>query len=86
VSQDAQRPLGLVECFHAVLNQCPYGPARTIARQGLAAVEREGSAVMAPQAFLLRTAIRGWQGDRAAQVKRSLDAFLESASSPSGER
>lgn len=86
MASDRNRNLGLVECFHAVLNQCPYGPARTIAEQGLSAVEREGAPAMAHQAFLLRTAIRGWQGERAEQVKRSLDAFLRTDSSPTPER
>jgi len=79
VKPPADRALGLVECFHSVVNQCPYGPARSIAEQGLAAIEHEGSKAIADQAFLLRTAIRGWQGPRAEQVKRSLDAFLKPA-------
>jgi hypothetical protein len=86
VTLPAERTLGLVECFHAVLNQCPYGPARSIAEHGLAAIEREGSKAMGEQAFLLRTAIRGWQGARADQVKRSLDAFLASPSPAATER
>ena len=71
------RELGVVECFHAVVNQCPKGAARTIAEGALAALEREGGGAMAEQAFLVLSAIRGWQGERAAQVRRSLQAFLE---------
>ena len=74
------RTLGVVECFVAVVNQCPNGSVRRMAENALAAVERDGAAVLAEQAFLVLTAIRGWQGDRAAQVKRSLQAFLDKAS------
>ena len=73
---DKDRPLGLVECFHVVIRQCPNGSVRKVALQALAIVEREGASVLAEQAFLVLSAVRGWQGERAAQVKRSLEAFL----------
>jgi hypothetical protein len=50
-----------------------------MAENALLVVERDGAAALPEQAFLVLTAIRGWQGDRAAQVKRSLQAFLEGA-------
>jgi hypothetical protein len=78
-SDDRSRTLGVVECFAAVVNQCPSGSVRRMAENALLAVERDGSAVLPEQAFLVQTAIRGWQGDRAAQVKRSLQAFLDGA-------
>lgn len=71
------RLLGVVECFTAVARQCPKGPARALAESALGAVERGGAAALAEQAFLVLTAIQGWQGERASQVKRSLQAFLD---------
>ena len=73
------RLLGVVECFVAVVNQCPNGSVRQMAENALLAVERDGAAALPEQAFLVQTAIRGWQGDRAAQVKRSLQVFLDGA-------
>jgi len=74
--EDTTRELGVVECFHVVIRQCPSGSVRKAAELALAAVERDGAQVLPEQAFLVLTAVRGWQGERAAQVKRSLDAFL----------
>jgi len=76
---DRSRTLGVVECFVAVVNQCPNGSVRRMAENALLAVERGGAAALPEQAFLVQTAIRGWQGDRAAQVKRSLQVFLDGA-------
>ena len=73
---DYDRTLGVVECFTAVVKQCPNGSVRRVAELALAAVERDGAGALAEQAFLVESAIRGWQGPRAAQVKRSLAAFL----------
>jgi hypothetical protein len=70
------RLLGVIECFHAVVRQCPSGAVRRVAEHALAAVERDGAAALPDQAFLVLTAVRGWQGERAAQVKRSLEDFL----------
>lgn len=74
---DPTRTLGVVECFTAVVRHCPKGPARAIAEGALAAVAREGAGALAEQAFLVLTAIQGWQGERAGQVRRSLQAFLD---------
>jgi hypothetical protein len=76
---DAPRTLGVVECFTAVVRQCPKAPARAVAEAALATVEREGAGAIAGQAFLVLAAIQGWQGERAGQVRRSLRAFLEAA-------
>lgn len=73
---DYERTLGVVEAFHAVVRQCPNGSVRKAAENALAIVERDGAAALPEQAFLVLTAVRGWQGPRAAQVKRSLEAFL----------
>ena len=74
---DRSRLLGVVECFAAVRDQCPSGAVRRVAEQALARVARDGAAVLADEAFLVLSAAQGWRGDRAAQVKRSLRAFLE---------
>jgi hypothetical protein len=75
------RTLGVIECFVAVVKQCPSGSVRRMAESALAAVERGGATALPEQAFLVLTAVRGWQGKRATQVKRSLSAFLEGAAS-----
>lgn len=74
---DDARTLGVVECFTSVVRQCPKGPARALAESALATLERDGAAALAEQAYLVLTAIQGWQGERASQVKRSLQAFLD---------
>jgi hypothetical protein len=73
---DGARPLGVVECFVAVTRQCPSGAARRVAEHALAAVESQGAGALPAQAFLVLTAVRGWRGRRAEQVRRSLEEFL----------
>jgi hypothetical protein len=77
--EERTRALGVVECFVAVINQCPNGSVRRVAESALEIVERDGAAAFPEQAFLVLTAVRGWQGERATQVKRSLQAFVDSA-------
>ncbi len=88
--RDYERTLGVIECFKAVTDQCPKGPARVLAEAALAAVERDGASVLPAQAYLVLSALRGWQGERAQQVHRSLQAFLETSatkgSGPGGAR
>jgi hypothetical protein len=74
---DYERELGVTEAITSVRDQCPSGSVQAVARSALDAVKREGSSVLPQQAFLVLTATRGWNGERAAQVKRSLEAFLE---------
>jgi hypothetical protein len=73
------RPLGLVECFVAVRQHCPNAAARRLAEEALAAVERGGAAVLAEHAFLVLTAVRGWQGGWASRVKSALRDFVEAS-------
>ncbi len=77
-ASDPARTLGVIECFTAVVRHCPKGPARAIAESALATVERDGAPVLSEQAFRVLSALRGWQGERASQVKRSLETFLTS--------
>jgi hypothetical protein len=72
-ADDPTRALGLVECFVAVRQHCPNPAARRLA------VERDGAAVLAEHAFLVLTAVRGWQGGRASRVKASLRDFVEAS-------
>jgi hypothetical protein len=78
-ADDPTRALGLVECFVAVRQHCPNPAARRLAEEALAAVERDGAAVLAEHAFLVLTAVRGWQGGRASRVKASLRDFVEAS-------
>lgn len=68
----------MVEAFTAVVNSCPSGKVRAVAENALEAVKQRGADALPEQAFLVLTACRGWHGDRAAQVKESLQAFLDS--------
>jgi hypothetical protein len=69
--------LGVAEAITLVTQQCPNGQVRDSAQAALDAIERGGSDVLPQQVFLVKTAIRGWQGERAAQIHRSLQAFLD---------
>lgn len=84
MSDTPPRRLGVIEAFTAVVNSCPNGAAQTVARQALEAVKRGGAAAMPEQAFLVLTAVRGWRGEKAAQVKVALEAFLASLEPPAG--
>lgn len=75
-AKEPERMLGVVEAFTAARDQCPSGAVQRVARQGLEALARDGAGALPAQAFYLRTAVRGWQGPKAAQVKRALDAYL----------
>ena len=81
------RELGIIECFQAVIQQCPNGSARALAEAALASLKRRpgaGATALTERAFLLLTAVRGWRGERALQVMRSLEAFLAAAPRPGG--
>ena len=73
------RILGVVEAIVAVRDQCPHAHVRQHARQALEAVQAGGANALGEQAFLVLATLAGWRGERADQVKRSLERFLESA-------
>jgi hypothetical protein len=75
--RDYDRELGVVECFRVVTEQCPSGAVRAVADGALEAAKQGGGDVLREQAYFVLTAIRGWRGERAAQVHRSLSAFLD---------
>ena len=84
--RDYERELGVVECFQVILDQCPSGAVRAVAERALEAVKGEatkerGGGALREQAYFVLTAIQGWRGERAAQVHRSLSAFIESGTS-----
>jgi len=72
-----ERTLGVVEAITAVTLQCPHGSVVAAAEQALEAIKRDGADAMAIQAFLVLSAIKGWRGERAGQVHRSLRAYLD---------
>ena len=76
-AKDYTRTLGVVEAITAVRDQCPSGAVQAAARGALDAIQREGASALPQQAFLVLSAARGWTGERAEQVKRSLRGFLE---------
>jgi hypothetical protein len=78
-AKDYSRTLGVVEAISAVRDQCPSGAVQAAARGALEAIQREGAPALPQQAFLVLSASRGWSGERAEQVKRSLRAFLASS-------
>ena len=75
-ADDAPRRLGVIEAFTTVINSCPSGAVRNVAEQALDAVKRDGAGALPQQAFFVLTAVRGWQGDKASQVKDALETFL----------
>ena len=77
MSDGGERNLGVVEAITAVTLQCPHGSVVAAAEQALETIKREGADVMATQAFLVLTAIQGWRGDKARQIHRSLQAFID---------
>lgn len=72
----APRLLGVVEAITAVQNQCPHGAVRNHAQSALAAIQQLGAEAMREQAYLVFSTIRGWRGERADLVRRSLQHFL----------
>lgn len=77
-SDASERPLGVVEAFTVVVNQCPNGAVRAVAASALEAVKREGSSALREQALHVLVAIRGWRSPRARQVHAALSGFVES--------
>jgi hypothetical protein len=71
------RPLGIVEAFTVVVNQCPNGAVRSVAEAAIEAVKREGSSALRGQALNVLIAIQGWRSARARQVHAALSKFLE---------
>lgn len=74
---DYERDLGVIEAITYVTRSCPSGVVVAVAEGALEAIKAGGSEVMRQQAFIVLTAMKGWRGDRATQVHRSLTRYLE---------
>ena len=77
MEKDYERTLGVVEAITAAKDQCPSGRARSLAESALASLKDAQPGVLREQAWLVMNALQGWRGERADQVRRSLNAFLE---------
>ncbi len=82
MAPEQERLLGVTEAIVAVRDQCPSGAVRQVALGALETVKRDGADALPGQAFLVFSATRGWTGERAALVKRSLRAFLDGTPKP----
>ncbi len=77
MDEDYNRTLGVIEAISAAKAQCPSGSARQCAQRALEAIERGGPDVLREQAWFVCNALLGWRGERAEQVRRSLNEFIE---------
>jgi len=77
-SRDYSRDLGVVEAITFVTRSCPSGVVVAAAERALEAIKAGGPDVMKQQAYFVLTSIKGWRGERARQVHRSLTKYLES--------
>jgi hypothetical protein len=77
---DFDRDLGVIEAITFVTRSCPSGVVVSAAENALDAIKIGGSDVMKQQAYFVLTAIKGWRGDRATQVHRSLAKYIEGGS------
>ena len=85
MKKDYERTLGVVEAIMSAKDQCPSGAVRTCAERALEAIRSGGSEVLREQAWIVCSALLGWRGERAEQVRRSLNAFLEQSETQSDE-
>jgi hypothetical protein len=74
---DYDRDLGVIEAITYVTRSCPSGVVVAAAEGALDAIRSGGSAVMKQQAYIVLTTMKGWRGERATQVHRSLTRYLE---------
>jgi hypothetical protein len=80
-TRDYTRDLGVIEAITYVTRSCPSGVVVSVAEQALEAIKLGGSDVLKQQAYFVLTSMKGWRGDRATQVHRSLSQYLEEPSS-----
>ena len=74
---DYDRDLGVIEAITYVTRSCPSGVVVAAAEAALDAIKVGGSSVMKQQAYIVLTTMKGWRGERATQVHRSLTRYLE---------
>ena len=82
--RDYERDLGVIEAFTVICEQCPSGPVRAVAEAALEAAKGADPGVLREQAWLVMTAMKGWRGERASQVHRSLAKFLDPGAGGTG--
>jgi hypothetical protein len=75
--RDYDRDLGVIEAITFVTRSCPSGVVVSVAEQALEAIAQQGAEAMPQQAYFVLTSMKGWRGDRARQVHRSLTKYLE---------
>ena len=85
MATDYERTLGVVEAITAARDQCPSGAARNATERALEAIKTGGAEVMREQAWFVCASLQGWRGERADQVRRSLNIFLEQSEPRSDE-
>ncbi len=76
-SRDYSRDLGVIEAITFVTRSCPSGVVVAAAERALDAIKAGGPDVIKQQAYFVLTSIKGWRGERARQVHRSLAKYLE---------
>ena len=74
---DYDRDLGVIEAITFVTRSCPSGVVVKVAEQALEAIKQQGAEAIPQQAYFVLTSMKGWRGDRARQVHRSLTKYLE---------
>jgi len=87
---DYDRDLGVIEAISLVTRSCPSGVVVRAAEGALDAIKVGGSGAMKQQAYFVLTTMKGWRGDRATQIHRSLTRYLagdsDRSSSPDKEQ
>lgn len=73
---DLDRDLGVIEAITMVTRTCPSGVVVKAAESALDAIKKDGAGAMKQQAYFVLTAMKGWRGDRAIQIHRSLSRYL----------
>lgn len=80
---DLERDLGVIEAITMVTRTCPSGVVVSAAERALEAIKKDGADTMKDQVYFVLTAMKGWRGDRAIQIHRSLSKYLSQNSAKS---
>jgi hypothetical protein len=75
--RDYDRDLGVIEAITVVTRSCPNGGVTRAAKGALEAIRTGGPDTLKEQAYFVLIAIKGWRGERARQVHRSLSRYLD---------
>jgi len=75
--RDYDRDLGVIEAITVVTRSCPNGGVTSAAKGALEAIKTGGPDALKEQAYFVLIAIKGWRGERARQVHRSLSRYLD---------